>query len=423
MLYSLFQDKEIAVMCVLLGIILVLTLFHRQFIKLLGSPTISSSTSEGFAVGMNGVSQEVKNFIRLASFTRDGQTGMMNTLHLDTRKVVNPDTDVVVIESPLVELMHDNSASSGSNNPASVFTPPTDTALAGATVKENNVAELFNNNNTISKGEGEDEGNDEGEGKKTNKNTKLEISKSDRKLLLNVGARREGKSHMTDYYLDADNGLDITLDMKFNSSDVPANTDELPATLVIQEVGTGKTYNMENPRITFKPMRPNVLVIHTRRRSDPKDWDGKKYTVIQEFNIELYFTRPVSELLTGEDAVVTDSFRSLINDNLSLAQSSVTYTLYVPEVLEMDKPLYSIRYYLRRGEVNRQPVSQIAHQEVKAITDEILTERVPNIITPMYILDHQISKMENVIGAISDEYRSRQLEERQRQLQFYDTYA
>lgn len=691
---TLFQDREIAVMCLLLGVILVLTLFRRPLLRLLDTPvlvmTSESNTSVATEAFTDSVSvpQSVKNFIRLASFTRDGQTGMMNTLHLDTRKVVNPDTDMLAPSSVLTQLRKTSSANNQSTNEntnraatatAPIFVPPTNTELAGATVatakettkstpepstatsdvvsavanakakaelaaqkaaeekaakeaaeraaKEAALAEAkaeaerkaaeakrkeaeekarmeverlakvkaeeeakrareeekrkaaeeeaarlatlkakklaeekkadeeaaakaaaqaavvqavaeqaasasgnesipvsnrdkwykecadvyepgsddmkecrrrarkrdkcyikcrddfpmvhqgdfysIQGAGSISSGEDSmlnvlynkceankkiaeeqqvsyDNKECRRQARKLNKcynkcdienpivlkdgqesfqdaNNATEIAEAvqalsdkERALLTDVGARKQGQAHMTDYYLDADAGLDMTLDMKFNAVDVPGNSATLPATLVIQEVGTGKTYRMENPQVSYNRMRPNALMLVSSRRSPEKEWDGVKYSVVQKFQVQLYFASPVSELLTGEGA--TDSFRRLINENLSLSQSRLTYTVYVPEVLGMDQPLYSVQYYLRRGEVNRQPVSQVAFEEFRKVTDEVLQERVPGIITPMYILDHEIGQMERTIGAISDEYRARQLAERQRQLQFYDTY-
>lgn len=392
-------DTEDVIMILLLGILLLITLFRQYLLQLISTPiptpTISISphgynnthldtntkiiNGEGFEdianeIENGGVSQVVNNFIRLAAYTRSAKLGMMNTLNLDTHKIVNPDTDVVVKESIMIKLAAKNNNNKANNN--------------------------NNNNNDIEA---------------------LNLTDGQRELLLDIGSRNKKEERVNDYYLDADEGLDITLDMNFNAVDVNYNSVIIPSTMVIKELGSGKIFNIDNPSIIYSAMYPNVITLDGNIKSNELSWETTIYNIIQNFKIRLYFAKPLTTLLTGTNKITT--FKELINDHLVLARSNLTYTLYVPPLLTIPQSLYSIQYYFRRGEVTRSSIAEITNTKMQEITDEILKEKVPSILSPLYLLDHEIGKMSTTIKTISDEYRGMELAERQRQLQFYDTYA
>jgi len=459
-------DIEIVVMVLLLGVLIVITIFRHHLIKLVNLPGNNNINVgindndeenkqyvEGFTsiteeLQSGDISQVVKNFIRLGAYTRDGQTGMMNTIHLNTRNVVNPDTDVLVNDSIMLSFVNNgyipNQIALPEAEVANVSVPSPTVIEKTGTQRRNfrremlrkRIQELRKSRKSRKSRESWDNLSEDTEDEQelidllkheafssvvNPIDNELELTKKQKDFLIEIGSKQTGEKRMNDFYLDADNGLNITLDMQYNDIDVPSNSNVLPSILTIREVVSGKQYNMVNPIINYSSVQPHMLMIEGTIMNPESKLDDTVYRVIQKFIIKLYFIRPLDKLLTGINAVNT--LKTLINDNLSLAKSTLNYKLLVPLILPIAQPLYDIGYYFRRGEVNLSSIAQVTNNEIIAITDEVLKEKVPNIITPLYVLDHDITKMNDVITAISDEYKNIDMKDRQRELQFYDTYS
>ena len=262
----------------------------------------------------------------------------------------------------------------------------------------------------------------------TNLPTDAEYSK----LLLKLA--NKSKSGVTNpYYFNPSAGFKFNI--IFNNT--PGITDSTSAECdaVITSVADGQQIVFDKCQFVYSSSAPNQIQLSFSKESKPDSFMvstedfgdiASKVLVTQKFDLQLQckpsagkdnIGTEISEY-TGQDRT---KFLTLIK--LVIPQASkLTYTLHVAlPNLNAAQDILSYEINLASIMARHENMQEYTYKKMGNITEDLLNEKVANIVTPMFLMDNKLNTMENKIKNVNDAYFFNNLNNGQTNYRFFNT--
>ena len=262
----------------------------------------------------------------------------------------------------------------------------------------------------------------------TNLPTDAEYSK----LLLKLA--NKSKSGVTNpYYFNPSAGFKFNI--IFNNT--PGITDSTSAECdaVITSVADGQQIVFDKCQFVYSSSAPNQIQLSFSKESKPDSFMvstadfgdiASKVLVMQKFDLQLQckpsagkdnIGTEISEY-TGQDRT---KFLTLIK--LVIPQASkLTYTLHVAlPNLNVAQDILSYEINLASIMARHENMQEYTYKKMGNITEDLLNEKVANIVTPMFLMDNKLNTMENKIKNVNDAYFFNNLNNGQTNYRFFNT--
>lgn len=84
--------------------------------------------------------------------------------------------------------------------------------------------------------------------------------------------------------------------------------------------------------------------------------------------------------------------------------------------------IYKVELYLNNVEYQTTSMNKWLQDKINTENEELLNDKLENIITPMFDLDNEIEKRSNVVKRIHDIYRFNKLNNSRNTMRFYNSH-
>ena len=251
------------------------------------------------------------------------------------------------------------------------------------------------------------------------------IFSTEKRQIYDIISMKPG-NRASDFYLNGKNGIDINIIFRYNyegdynnTVDVDAYIKELSppdVKLSPEDQSTYKTIIFKKCKIDYNINDPDRIQLSFTRTTNYKSqvvYDGTQ--VRQTYTI--YLNIPgLANLLKNNTGMA-----SVINN-------AIPYNSFLDYVIEWQptgKTDFEIIFNSQLYIINSKPGVVDANTYMKANLEEqnkeILRDKYNGIITPMFMIDNSLSKLENSLNNIKDAYEFNRLNNMATQLKFYNT--
>ena len=204
-----------------------------------------------------------------------------------------------------------------------------------------------------------------------------------------------------------DTGMTITCDAVFTS------------------ISDGQEITFDKCNLVYSNTKPNTIQISFIKTSIPdkqllpsSDYGeiASDLLVTQKFDLQL-----VTKTTPNFNST---TFLDLINQNAIPAISKLTYTINVSNIKTNEsQDILSYEINLAALLARRENMQEYTYKKMGNITEEILNEKVGNIVSPMFLLDSKLNNMENNLKKVQDAYFFNNLSNNQTNYKFFNTTA
>jgi hypothetical protein len=92
----------------------------------------------------------------------------------------------------------------------------------------------------------------------------------------------------------------------------------------------------------------------------------------------------------------------------------------VPEI-NAEQDILSYEINMASIMARHENMQEYTYKKMGALTEELLNEKVGNIVTPMFVLDNKLNTMENKLKNVNDAYFFNNLNNGQTNYRFFNT--
>ena len=251
-----------------------------------------------------------------------------------------------------------------------------------------------------------------------------------------------------DFFLNMVNG--VAIDIKFINNYVRDFTNVIETDTIIKELLPINFEGTEEDRKEYKNYPFKNCNIQVDRVGDTTTTDTITLEFYKETNINANYLKMLNQninddknkcksiyatqttiikIVLNNDYEIknTTIFKDLI-ENINVPESEFSYQLgfrYLSntgsEVIPK-KGIYNIRLYLQNVEFKTYSMNDWLTNSINKENENLLNNKLDNIITPMFDLDNEIEKRDKVVKRIHDIYRFNKLSNSQNTLRFYNSH-
>ena len=185
----------------------------------------------------------------------------------------------------------------------------------------------------------------------------------------------------------------------------------------------GQEIRFDTCNIVYSTTKPNVIQLSFIKQTTPNNQTlsvseygdiTTNLIVKQTFDLQL-----ITKTTPNFD---TTTFLNLINKNVIPAISKLTYTINVVNTkTNKSQDILSYEINLSAILARRENMQEYTYKKLGNITEEVLNEKVGNIVAPMFLLDSKLNNMENNLKKVHDAYFFNNLSNNQTNYKFYNT--
>lgn len=215
--------------------------------------------------------------------------------------------------------------------------------------------------------------------------------------------------------LKFEHGIDINIDFilqfsyNINTTHIPSKIkikEILPSNFLIEsEKSKYKTYELDNFKLDLNPSDDNnYLMTFTL-----PDVNSNNKLLKQEIVLDLKFNNFTASSITYE---------ALLND-INIFKSVMIYNIYYN-----DNKVFStnIKVIFNTAE-SSDNLKDYTETEIKSIFTETLNDKYNKIVTPLFLMDNDISKKEKLISDIKSHYLLNELSNVQSNIKFFNNFS
>jgi len=238
------------------------------------------------------------------------------------------------------------------------------------------------------------------------------------------------------YYFNPTGGFQFNIVFKNNPGMIVTNIVDCEA--IFTSIADGQQLIFDTCQIVYsKTAAPNQIQLSFSKQSKPDtlmvstaDY-GKiaaNISVTQRLDMALV-CRTVDSYSTIGDFIIEpetgssarDKLLKLINTNVNPIASKLTYTLNVAFQDATEQDLLSYEIGLASILARHENMQEYTYNTLGDITEEILNEKVGNIVAPMLAVDNRLNNMEQTLKKVNDAYFFNNLSNSQTNYRFFDT--
>lgn len=229
-----------------------------------------------------------------------------------------------------------------------------------------------------------------------------------------------------DFYLNGRYGLDINIIFRYNYEgdynnevDVDAYIRELPPTdlkLSVDELREYKTLEFNKCKIDYNIDDANRFELTLSRLTDYKSYivEGSKlvkqtykiYVNVPGLQSKFTYTNPDASSLIN----FMTPYNSFVEYSVEWQFNSAPYEL-----------LYKSQLYITNAKPGKVDANEYMKANLEYQNKEVLRNKYNEIITPMFMIDNKLNKLESTLNNIKDAYEFNRLNNMATQIRFYNT--
>jgi hypothetical protein len=263
--------------------------------------------------------------------------------------------------------------------------------------------------------------------------TNLPTTVEYQKLLLKL-ANKSKSGVPNPYYFNPSAGFKFNI--IFNNTPGLTNSTLAKCDAVITSIADGHQITFDKCNFVYSSTVPNKIQLSFVKESKPDPLQvstadfgqiASGILVSQKFDLQLECKPSISGSNIGTE--ITDytgqdrtKFLKLINSQVVIPVSKLTYTLHisVPEI-NAEQDILSYEINMASIMARHENMQEYTYKKMGALTEELLNEKVGNIVTPMFVLDNKLNTMENKLKNVNDAYFFNNLNNGQTNYRFFNT--
>jgi len=231
-----------------------------------------------------------------------------------------------------------------------------------------------------------------------------------------------------DFYLNGRYGLDINIIFRYNYEgdynnevDVDAYIKELPPAdlkLSVDELQEYKTLGFNKCKIDYNIDDPDRFELTLSRLTDYKSYIVEGSKLVKQ-TYKIYVNVPGLQ----------SKFTSTNPDASSLINFMTPYNSFVEYSVEWQfkgapyELLYKAQLYITNAKPGKVDANEYMKANLESQNIEVLRNKYNEIITPMFMIDNKLNKLESTLNNIKDAYEFNRLNNMSTQIRFYNTSA